>query len=586
MKKSLSRKLFCTIAVSFIVLIVCIILSLFIYFNSFYEKNKINNIVSSINEFATRYSKNDWSEDELFREIGIFSSKNNTSLVVKRNESEHPEGESKVVLITSVDENNENYYDFFISAEVFYSLGLSVGSSVQIEGYLKENGVVTPLLINGIRIDESEGESSSGEHSVEEGGEESEGNAEARNQQPESTNFDKTVIITSIKENLTLPSVDEERSNVSYLYSDVKNEVYYTVSEMPHTGIKQVDFQKNIMSKSGVEAKLYVNSSLQSIDETLQFITSFFPYFFVFSLLLALVISYFYSKSVSKPIINITNVADDMANMDFDKRLDEAREDELGKLAGSLNILSTNLHCALTELTLANEKLQEDYDKELKQKQAQKEFIANASHELKTPLGIIRSYAEGIKDDVQNENKDEYIDVITDEIHKMDSLIREMMQIFKYDSMDMSISKESTDLLLLISDAVQSFEKILKDRELLIDINGYFGECMVDSEKISTAILNLIGNAVKYSDAGTTITIKGTQVGDKTRVDIINACKPFTDDDLEKVWERFYRRDTSHSREVEGTGLGLAIVKSIFDAHEVSYGVENAGDGVDFWFEV
>lgn len=571
MKKSLSLKLFVTIALSFVIMISCIILSIYIYFSSFYEKQKVQSMVDSINAFSEDYQQNDWNEEELYRQIGLFSSANNAELTVSREEGEHSEGEANVVLITTVDQDNA-YYDFFVSVEVYQKLGLKIGDQINLKGSLKEGGIIVPASINNMVIESTENEN--GEH------------GEAGDDSEENSVYVGQVKIADIKKNLSLPSFEEETTQYNVLYSSVKNGVTYTASEMPHTSVKQVNFVKEITNTNGAKAKLHANVSLQPIEETLAFVQNFFPYFLVFSLLLALIIALIYSKSVSKPILKIANTADNMANMDFSKKLYTSRQDELGKLSTSLNTLSANLENALGELTVANEKLKEDFEREIKQEQARKEFIANASHELKTPLGIIKGYADGIKDGINKEERAEYIDVISDEISKMDRLILEMIRISKYDSMDMEINRQKTALLILVNDIVQTFEHHMARRNLLLDITGDFGICDVDKEKIQTAFSNLFGNAVKYAESDSKIIVNGSIKDQKNRIEIYNRCRPFTKEQLDKVWERFYRADTSHSKEIEGSGLGLSIVKSIFDAHKMDYGVFNRGNGVVFWFEM
>lgn len=569
MKKSLSLKLFATIFLFFIIMITGIVVALDIYFNNFYENIKIENTIKNINEFADAYSQNNWNKEELFRQTNLFSSAYNVTMAIRReadNENNeelgHNENESNLVLITTVD-SEKNFFDFFVSSENYRAINLNKGDTIELIGYLQDSEVIVPTRINDVSLESHE------------------------TTENEYQSFKNNVKIIDIKENLTLPNrTEEEETNYTELFSKKTDGVEYKISEIPHTGIKQVDFTKGITNKDGVKIKFYVSASLQPISEALSVIKDFYPYFFIFSLFLSFIISFIYSMGVTKPILSITNVADDMAKMNFDKKLDITREDELGKLSNSLNTLSSNLETALKKLTVANKKLKEDFEKEVKQEQARKEFIANASHELKTPLGIIKSYAEGIKDGVNEDVKDEYIDVITDEIRKMDKLIFEMLSISKYDSLDIKIEKEKIDMFVLVHDVVQTFENQLSKNRLLVNIMGEFGICFVDGEKISGAFLNLFSNAVKYADENSKITIKGITLKSGIRVEIHNDCNIFTDEDLERIWDRFYKVDTSHNTDIEGTGLGLSIVKSIFDAHEINYGVYNTQKGVAFWFEV
>lgn len=567
MRKSLIAKLFLMIFVSFFIFIAGLIFALSIYFSLFYENTKINNTVDALNKFSQDYMDNKWSTEELTRQMDQFSTSNNVSMTILTDSEEDGEGddgehgeEKNVVLITVVNEQG-TYVDFFLKKEIYDELGLATNSRITVEGYYGEDNIVVPTQIDNRAI---EGVAATDKTPV----------------------FNQTVQITAIKDKLSLPSSEESDSeDYALIKSGNREGVIYEISEIPYTsGLKQVAYTKQV---NGVQSLTFrVNSSLQPINESLEAIKSFYPILFIFALLLCVVIAFLYYLSVIKPIRSITKVADDMAKMDFTKKLVDTRQDELGDLSLSLNTLSNNLEEALNDLTVANEKLKEDFEKEVKQEQARKEFIANASHELKTPLGIIKGYAEGLKDGVNEEEKDDYIDVINDEIRIMDGLIQEMLRISKYDSMDIEINKKPTDMQLLIYDTIQGFEKQLSKKGLLLIIEGDFGTYSIDEEKVGGAFLNLFSNAIKYAKEDSTIRIAGTSIKEHLRIEISNDCEPFSEEDKEKVWERFYKRDLSHNTDVEGTGLGLSIVKSIFTAHDINYGVNNKETGVTFWFEV
>lgn len=574
MKGSLSKKIFTTIVLVFIFMILAIMLSMYIYFSQFYEGQRILSIATKLKYFEQNYKQNAWTEEQLFRETSLFSSQNNVRLTVDRQNGEHNEGKSNVTLIT-VQEENGSYLDFFILSDQYNKYDLKVGDDIEINGVRQTGDVIVVSDINGMSLNNEE--TSDGENHT------SEGEVE-KSDSPDNA-FSGMVKVVDIMQNLTLPRFGEQAQyNIIETY-DVQD-VTCTISQIPHTDVKQVDFNKYIVNKNGEGAMLYANASLQSVQETLSYVQRFFPYFFVASLVLALVVATIFSRSVIRPITRITGTADAMANMDFKTKLDEGREDELGQLSKSLNTLSSNLEDALTDLTLANKKLKEDYEKELKQEKARKEFIANASHELKTPLGIIKGYAEGIKDGVENDTKDTYIDVITDEISKMDKLILEMIRISKYDSLVMDIKLANVDILEMMHRLIPGFEHSMARKKLLVDIDGDFKACFADEEKLEMAFLNLFGNAVKYSKPSTTIQISSTKKDSKHRIEIYNESEPLTKEQLERVWDRFYRGDTSHSSVIEGSGLGLAIVKSIFDAHDIEHGVYNRDNGVVFWFEL
>lgn len=436
---------------------------------------------------------------------------------------------------------------------------LQEGDWINIQGTIGENEVIIPNAINSIPIDSKV--------------------SEKENDIP----LDIHVQIIAIKENLKLPNRTSD-SNFAVLESGTKDKVSYIISEIPHTEIKQVEFRKKIKINNK-EKNLFVLASLQPINETISVLTSFYPFIFLFSLIASLIIAIIHSSWVSRPIVVINKAANKMANLEFDITLDESRSDELGQLSKSLNSMSKSLENSINELTQAKDVLQKDYDLEVRRQRAQKEFVANASHELKTPLSVIKGYAEGIKDGMGHDQLDEYVGAIVEESKKMDELILSMLQLSKLDLLGNKLNLEDIDLEIIIFDLIQSFELMLSEHKLLIDVSGGFGDIHCDKEMIKSAIQNLLSNAIKYTGKNSTIKIRHIVKENVHRFEIENESKSFTQDEKERIWGKFYKRDLSHNREVSGTGLGLAIVKGIFEAHQFEYGVYNTDTGICFWFE-
>lgn len=565
MKKSLSVRLFLISAVFFSIMVSIIVVGLDIYFNRFYKFEKVDQTIEKMNAFANDYEKEQWSDEELYRQTDLFSSENNVVLSISRvydelgEEGAHNEN-SDAFLVTIMDAD-ETYYDFFLPSEESLEQAYAIGNNLYIEGYLQSNG-----LIDVTQLDDQQVETrlaASNRKSI----------------------IKKHATIVNIQESGLLPIVEgrERDEGGESAFESNQKEVIYEVKAIPHTSVEELTFSKVVRGEN-VTTTFFVTASLQPVQEVIQTIRKFIPYFFVFSILFSFVIAYVYSKLVAKPILSISQIADDMANMNFTNRIEINREDELGVLSTSLNILSNNLKNALERLTQANHQLELDYEREVKQEVARKEFIANASHELKTPLGILRSYAEGLSDGVNPMETDHYLECIVEEVENMDRLVHELLKLSKYDSMDIVLNKTPTDMFLLINDCIQSFEPALKDKEMRIQVSGDYGAGLIDRDKLYSAIQNLLSNAVKYGDIGTQIQIHGEAIDGKIQIIIENKCIPFTEEQLEKVWERFYKIDVSHSKRTVGTGLGLAIVKSIFDIHKIAYGVYNTKKGVRFWF--
>ncbi len=576
---SLTVKWFGTLMLAFIVLISGLILGLELYFTHLYETAKIQSTIGRLNDFALTYQGEGWTDPEFYRRAQLFAAENNVNIgLLPDREGEEGDGEERegssdeasegedhgqeegqYVLVTILDTGG-SYYDFFVTLEHQAELNLQTGAQVQVEALQQTDQVLLPFVINGHRIEVS---------SV-----------------VDSPLYKGQGKIVTLRQNLNLP--DQETAG-SIQYKEISKgsyaDVSYVISELPHTGIQQVEFRRRLTLPGRGRFVLMGTGSLQPVAEILGLIKGFYPFFGLGALVLAVFISWLYARTVIRPIKEITTVADRMAHLDFDQKLSTNRSDELGILSESLNSLSTGLEGALGDLTIANAQLQADIEREKKQEQARKEFVANASHELKTPLGIVRSYAEGLRETQDPVQQTDYVAVIEDEVEKMDGLIQDMLAISKYDSFDVVIRKEPVDMLILTSDLVQGFEKHLEVGQLRLAFEGDFGSFDLDKEKITAAMTNLLSNAVKYAKTGTILVLSSRDLGEEVEFQVTNTCEEaFTEDQLEKVWERFYKRDVAHTNEVEGTGLGLSIVKRIFEAHGLAYGNRADGDQVTFWF--
>ena len=487
---------------SFTILISVVALSLYIYFNHFYEPQKINQTIDQINAFSKGYSSSDWTEEKLYDEVSKFMKKNNA--------------------IISIYSHDDLWYDFDFSLEVAETeAAYDVGTSTVIDGDV----IVFPVDVGMAYYSE-------------------------------------------------------------YPEVATKDGVEYLISSMSYMNYKQADFMKSVTLKDGSVKEIVVNISLQSVEEVVRLLNPFIPFLVILAFILSFVMTYYYSKIISKPIVAITRVANRMANMELGIRSNIQRNDELGDLSLSLNTLSSNLKNALDELVIKNEQLKKDYENEVRQEVARKEFVANVSHELKTPIGVIKGYAEGIRDGVKAEKKEYYIKVILDEIDKMDRLIVEMQEISKFDAGAVIYHKIPVQLDSLIERIVGYFQETILNKELEIHNEGDSYEVLVDEEKITRVLMNLIGNAVKHCPEKTRVIIRRTSIEEGIKISIENVSEPFSEEVKSKVWDRFYKRDLSHNREVEGSGLGLAITKSILEGHGSCYGVENTAEGVEFYFIV
>lgn len=570
MKTSLSLKMLILTLGSFIILIIGIIASIYFYFDRFYAPQRINRIIAAMNEFTAAYETNNWTDDQLYSEVSKFMKAQNatmsiiphisvdyltTDLDTTTVMSENPD-----IFILYKDENinagNTHKFHIFDNSYQFTDNGSFLRHIKRSRLYALNNPAIA-----------------------------------SENQKVQTSTALSCITGTTTTINgsivvypnmVTLSSSQADTSNKTY----TKDGISYAISTIPNTNYRQVNFTKQSILRNGDMTTASVNLSLQSADEVMKFLISFFPYLIIAVILLSFLMVAIYSKTITKPIIRITNISNRMANMELGIESSVKRKDELGALSTSLNTLSANLKNTMEKLSSANEQLKIDYDNALRQEKVRKEFVANVSHELKTPLGIIKSYSEGIRDNVKIEKRNYYLDVILEETNHMDQLLQEMLEISKFDAGAVIYHKTQEEIRSLIDKSVRIYTNKLLEKNVSFEISGDFRTVYIDSEKIQRALNNLISNAIKYCNSDSVISITGQLTRERQIIRIKNDCEPFEQEVLDLLWDRFFKADTSHNRETEGTGLGLSITKSIFEGHGCSYGVSNTKDGICFYFEM
>jgi len=249
-----------------------------------------------------------------------------------------------------------------------------------------------------------------------------------------------------------------------------------------------------------------------------------------------------------------------------------------------LNFLGENLDSSLNSLKEINRKLQSDIDRERKIENMRKEFIADVSHELKTPITLIKGYAEGIKDGVFLEgNMDSSLNVIIEESDKMNKLVRDMLQISSLESGKVILNKELFFIDNLVKNVVKKLHHSIDNKNVKIDMNLYEKQIYGDVFKIEQVITNFLTNAIRHTPCEGSIFIEMYLKGNMTQISFENTGELIKSEEIEKIWDKFYKIDKSRNRKDGGTGLGLSIVKNIVDLHGGQYGVENTEIGVKFY---
>lgn len=302
-------------------------------------------------------------------------------------------------------------------------------------------------------------------------------------------------------------------------------------------------------------------------------------------LVIALLWVFWFSKKISKPISEMNVLTKNMAALNFDKKLSPHSNDEIGQLAVSINNLSEKLNVTLQDLNASNAQLRDEIELEHQLDTMRRGFVANVSHELKTPIAIIQGYAEGIKLDINSASNDKYLDVIIDESHRMNKLVLSLLNLSKYESGQIDLNFRNFDICELIK---ARGERILRGKKVnvIYDIPESYN-VFADPDQIDQVIKSYMENALSHVNEDGVIKVSVLNGEHNTGiVYVYNSGSRVEEEQMPQIWQSFYRGDKSHNRESGRFGLGLSIVSAIMKLHRENCGVYNTDDGVCFWFTV
>ncbi|MBV6680566.1 sensor histidine kinase [Bacillus thuringiensis] len=357
------------------------------------------------------------------------------------------------------------------------------------------------------------------------------------------------------------------------------NKIRYTTQTIDYekNDIKYKLLIKPIKEKDGSVAYIYAMASLQPVDEAVQMVQDYYIYIIAFVVVLIFLASFYYSKQIAKPLLKINDTTKKIAHLDFTEKIPITSKDEIGDLSKNINILSNKLNSHIGQL-------EQDIEKERKLENTRKEFISGVSHELKTPLSIMKSCISILKDGVAEHKKEYYFQAMEREVDKMDTLILDMLELAKFESGTYKMKKSSFYIDTVIEDICEHLSVEIEKKELHVHKNIRSFELIANQGRIEQVIVNFITNAIRYTPNKEDIIISTIDDKDRIKVCIENKGTHIEEEQLDKIWDRFYRVDAARQRSQGGTGLGLAISKNILELHDAEYGVKNTGDGVLFYF--
>ena len=332
-----------------------------------------------------------------------------------------------------------------------------------------------------------------------------------------------------------------------------------------------------------------LRTPIARVESVMKVMTRLFVYICIGLLIFGAIFMLLFSNIFAAPIKRMSKAAKRMTQLDFDVRIPVMSNDEIGELGNSMNEMSEKLEHTISELKSANLELQRDIDERRKIDDMRKEFLSHVSHELKTPIALIQGYAEGLKDNLFDdaESREFYTDVIIDESRKMNTMVKRLLTLNEIEFGETKLNIERFELVGFIN-AIIASTKILaeeKNAEILFeDTEPVY--VWADEYMMEEVFTNYLTNAIHYVRQDGVIRVGIERMEKDVRVYVYNQGDWIAEEDIDRVFDKFYKADKARTREYGGNGIGLSIVAATMKAHGKDYGVKNVADGVLFYFDL
>lgn len=327
-----------------------------------------------------------------------------------------------------------------------------------------------------------------------------------------------------------------------------------------------------------------IRTPVSSITDSVATINNFSYFSFILCICLGIILINILSNLITYPIERLCSIALKMGRLDFSEMHTESQLKEVDELGMSLNQLSLNLQETMSELNEKNNQLETEIKEKIQIDDMRKEFISNISHELKTPIAIIQGYAEGLSECTSDEDRDFYCEVIVDESRKMDTMVKQLIELNKLEfGIDDGVMVE-IPLYSLVESVVKSIEILSPDTHIEIDGDPSV-KVLFDEFKLQQIITNYLTNALHYADENKQIKVF-IKDGDLVRLSVFNSGKPISNENISRIWEKFYKIDKARTRTYGGSGIGLSIVAAIMNKYGEEFGCVNVENGVEFFVKL
>ena len=417
----------------------------------------------------------------------------------------------------------------------------------------------------------------------------------------------------AIKNNFDILIKDEDNINI---YSS-SNDFYYVIDSIIGTSDNQrtkeilvsrdnynIRLQKDF--KNGLNYimllgmldngyNVFIRVPMTSIQDSVTISNNFLILMAGFTILIAAVIVSIISKKFTEPILELNKIAKKMANLDFSHKYRvKDVDDEINNLGKSINLMSDKLEATIKQLRSTNIELEKDIEEKSQIDEMRKTFISDVSHELKTPIALIQGYSEGLLENVNNDDESRkfYAEVILDEANKMNKLVQQLLELMKLEYGKREFNNTSFDIVEAEKEIVRKSQVMLDEKEVSVEFAGLdslkvYADDFYTEQIITNYLTNAIKN-VKEKDGKKFIRIDNTvnPKNGKSRIEIFNTGDNISEENMARIWNRFYKVDKSRNRQSGGTGIGLSLVKAIMANYGNDYGAINCEDGVTFYFEL
>ncbi|MBJ8097303.1 HAMP domain-containing protein [Bacillus cereus group sp. N11] len=594
--RSIVFKLFLLTSTLFTIIFLLFFLGQSLFLEKFYINKKVKTVQTAFEKFVDNYEKSGKSYEEIRKLKQEFHDKTNAEMqfldsngIIKSDTNYYIDVIGPNDTTYSIPLNNiltpEEY-------NKFENLGLKKDGILSVFGFLHGN-IITPILLKTNYNQWSNGNITSDMQLI--GENPSKNRLTNRYKQQGFTTVDFEGVISKLqlpsKAEVRLANDFETLQAVQSFANTIRQGIFNSNQLIIYPidageNLKNRIFVKPIIENGKITEYAFAIVSLQPVNEAMLVLKDYYVYALIIVFLVIILLSFYYSKIIVKPLIKINRVTKKMANFDFSEKLPVTADDEIGGLSGSINTLSVNLKDRIDRLNVANTKLQQDIERERQLEKTRKEFISGVSHELKTPLSVIRSFAEGIQDGVSKDTT-YYTDVILEETENMNRLIVEMLELAKLESGTYKLEMTTFSIGELIQQIHTKLLFSMEEKQLQVDVDADTSIFVkANRSRIEQVVVNLLSNAIRYTPDGERIKVSVIETKDTVKVEIENTGNPIPEESLEKIWDRFYRLDASRSRHTGGTGLGLSIVKNILDLHHAKYGVYNTNNSVVFYFNL